>query len=303
MAGFRFVDATKEAITSIAKIHAKHGTTTMFPTLSSFDYATMVKILDVIDKYRNDSQVPLNIVGVHMEGPYCSKKQSGAQSVNNYRDPVESEYKSIVEKYGNLIKRWSYAPENEGSVEFQKYLQKNNILGAIAHSDATYDDIMKVYPYGLRAVTHLYSCTSTITRENGFRRLGIIETAYLYDDFYVEAIADGCHMPPELLKMIYKIKGDKRMCLVTDATRYGGVEGNIDTNKRGAEVDFIIEDGVAKLPDRSAFVGSIATADRLIRTCVKKAGIPLESAVRMMTATPAELFNLSSKGKICVNCE
>ena len=110
-------------------------------------------------------------------------------------------------------------------------------------------------------------------------------------------------MPPELLKMIYKIKGDKRMCLVTDATRYGGAEGDVAVSKCGAEVDFIIEDGVAKLPDRSAFVGSIATADRLIRTCVKKAQIPLESAVRMITATPAELFNLSNKGKICVGCD
>ena len=145
-------------------------------------------------------------------------------------------------------------------------------------------------------VTHLYSCTSTITRVGGFRRLGIIETAYLYDDFYVETIADGCHLPPELLKMIYKIKGDNHMYLVTDATRYGGIT-DINSVKQGvAELDIIIEDGVAKLSDRSAFAGSIATADRLIRTCVKDAEIPIISAVKMMTQTPAQIMGLSDKG-------
>ena len=302
-AGFRFVDATKEAVTAIANVHAKHGTTTMFPTLSSFDYETMVHVIDNIHSHKDDADVPRNIWGIHIEGPYCSKKQSGAQKADVYRDPVEREYKGIIEKYGSFIKRWSYAPENAGTVNFQKYLNEHNVLGAVAHSDATYEDIMKVYPYGLRLVTHLYSNTSTITRKEGFRHLGIIETAYLHDDFYVETIADGCHLPPDLLKMIYKIKGDKRMCLVSDATRFGGAENDFDTDKRGAEKDFIIEDGVAKLPDRSAFVGSLATGDRLVRTCCKKAGISIGSAVRMISATPAELFGITNKGKLLPGCD
>lgn len=294
--GFRLVDGTLEAISSIANIHAKHGTTTMYPTLSSFDYETIIKLLDAVDKYKDDEKVLPNIYGVHLEGPYCSTKQSGAQDVKNYRDPDKNEYAKIIEKHGDLIKRWSYAPENEGAVEFQKYLSEHNIIGSIAHSDACYDEIMKCYENGLKMVTHLYSCTSTITRVGGFRRLGVIETAYLYDDFYVEAIADGCHLPPELLRLIYKIKGEDRMCLVTDATRYGGVTDFSEVKNGSAELTFIIEDGVAKLPDRSAFAGSIATTDRLLRTCVKDAGIPLESCVKMLTATPAKVMGLDKKG-------
>ncbi len=297
--GFRFIDGTKEAVINIAKIHAEHGTTTLFPTVSSFDYEKTLQVIDNIKAHKEEAA--LHIPGIHLEGPYCSKKQSGAQNVNNYRDPVEEEYKGIIQRYGSFIKRWGYAPENKGTLSFQKYLEEHHVLGAIAHSDATYDDIVGLIPHGLRLVTHLYSCTSTVTRNQGFRSLGVIETAYLYDDMYVETIADGCHLPLELLRMIYKIKGEKRMCLVTDATRCGGIT-EADTVKKGAEKDFIIEDGVAKLPDRSAFVGSIATGDRLVRTCIK-ADIPLVSAVRMITLTPAELFEMPKKGKLAKGCD
>ena len=165
--GSRFIDTTKEAIIDISRIHAEHGTTTIFPTVSSLSYERTLEVLDNIARYKDEAH--LNIAGVHMEGPYCSKRQTGAQNASVYRDPAKEEYESIIEKHGNLIKRWSYAPENEGTLELQKYLKAHGILGAIAHSDATYGEIMPLYTHGLRTVTHLYSCTSTITRKDGFR--------------------------------------------------------------------------------------------------------------------------------------
>ena len=150
----------------------------------------------------------------------------------------------------------------------------------------------------MKLITHLYSCTSTITRKSGFRILGVIETAYLYDNIDVETIADGCHLPPELLKLIYKFKGDENMCLVTDAIRHGGMTNIENETSENGNMPYIIEDGVAKLADRSAFAGSIATTDVLARTCVKKAGIPLESAVKMITETPARIMKLKTKGKL-----
>jgi N-acetylglucosamine-6-phosphate deacetylase len=146
---------------------------------------------------------------------------------------------------------------------------------------------------GNRLVTHLYSCTSTITRHGGFRHLGVIESAYLLDDIYVEAIADGCHLPPELLRLIVKQKGVERVCLITDAIRFAGRQ----SGEVGGAVPYVIEDGVAKLADRSAFAGSIATVDVLIRRTVN-AGISLAETVQMMTETPAKVMGLEGMGRI-----
>ena len=294
--GYEFVDATKEAIVTAANIHAMHGTTTIYPTLSAFDYDKTVRALDALKQYKDDSAVIPNIYGCHLEGPYFSPAQSGAQDPSFIRTPDKKEYVSLYEKYADIIKRWSYAPELENADSFLNFLTSNNIVASAGHTDAIYDDVLKAYQNGMKLITHLYSCTSTITRKSGFRRLGVIETAYLFDDIDVETIADGCHLPPELLKLIYKIKGEEHMCLVTDAIRHGGM-GNVENVLcQNGNMPYIIEDGVAKLADRSAFAGSIATTDVLVRTCVKKSGISIASAVKMLTEVPARIMKLGQKG-------
>ena len=298
-AGYEFVDATDEAILSAANLHAKHGTTTIYPTLSAYNYDTTVKALDAIQKLAGSDKLLPNVYGVHLEGPYFSPKQVGAQDPRFIRCPQPAEYEEWVQKYGHIIKRWSYAPETEGAVEFQKFLTANGIVGTAGHTDAEYDHMKATYDEGLRSITHLYSCTSTITRHGGFRHLGVIESAWILDDMYVETIADGCHLPPQLLAMIYKLKGPHHMCLVTDAIRFGGMTDLSNIGNGGTEsVPYIIEDGVAKLADRSAFAGSIATTDALVRVCYKSAGISLTDAVKMITAIPAEMMGLANKGAL-----
>jgi N-acetylglucosamine-6-phosphate deacetylase len=137
---------------------------------------------------------------------------------------------------------------------------------------------------------------SGITRRNAFRYAGVIESAFIIDEMDVEIIADGVHVPAPLLKLAYKIKGADKIALITDAMRAAGLPdgdsilGNIDT---GLKV--IVEDGVAKLPDRSSFAGSVATADRLVRTMIKLADVSLTDAIKMITSTPARIMGLSDK--------
>jgi N-acetylglucosamine-6-phosphate deacetylase len=109
----------------------------------------------------------------------------------------------------------------------------------------------------------------------------------------VEVIADGLHLPPELLRMIVKTKGPDYVCMVTDSLRVAGTDitGEVLVSK-GRDKKALIEDGVAKLMDRSAFAGSIATSDRLVRVMWKEAGIPLTDCIRMMSATPARVVGL-----------
>jgi N-acetylglucosamine-6-phosphate deacetylase len=137
---------------------------------------------------------------------------------------------------------------------------------------------------------------SGVTRKNAFRFAGVIESAYILDEMDVEIIADGTHLPAPLLKLVYKIKGAHRTALITDAMRAAGMppgESMLGSLKNGLKV--IVEDDVAKLPDRSSFAGSVATADRLVRNMISKAEVPLTDAVRMITSTPARILGVSNK--------
>lgn len=297
--GNRFEGSVDEIVDG-CNFHLMHGTTSICPTISAAALDSMAQSVENVRKAMNDPRVKGTIIGAHLEGPYLSRKQSGAQCADLISDPNEQEYLTLLERYGDTIARWSYAPENDKEEHFAKALKKYGTVASAGHTDATYDDMMRAMENGCNLITHLYSCTSTITRDHGFRKLGVIETAYLSDDLYVEIICDGKHLPPELIRMIYQIKGADRIALVTDSLALAGTD-----QKHGfmQNTEFIIEDGVCKLMDRSAFAGSIATADRLVRVAVKEAGIPMIEAVKMMTSTPAKIMKLSSKGRIARNMD
>ena len=108
----------------------------------------------------------------------------------------------------------------------------------------------------------------------------------------MEAIADGSHLPAELLQLIYKVKGPRRVCLVTDSMCAAGMP---DGEYSLGGVPCIKENGVAKLMDRSAFAGSVATTDMLVRTFCNLTGAPLYDVVRMTSLTPAEMLGIGTR--------
>lgn len=297
--GADFMDGGVEPIEQAAAMHLAHGTTTIFPTTLSSSYQVIKNsVMDIGKAMQSKKRLP-HIAGAHLEGPYFSLNQAGAQNPDYITDPVKAEYEELLELGKGIVKRWSFAPERKGSVEFCEALVKNGVVPSIAHSDAVYEDVKNIYDAGCHLVTHLYSGMSTIVRRGGFRFLGVVESSYLIDEMNVETIADGLHLPPELLLLVYKQKGPAHVCLVTDSMRAAGMPAGPSLLGRKEEsVPCIVEDGIAKLMDRSAFAGSVATTDRLVRTCCKKAGISVVDAVRMMTETPAKCMNLSHVGKL-----
>ena len=298
--GYEFIDGTEEAFLRISALHASKGTRVLYPTISATTTNVMYRALETAEKIIHDTDV--EIPGVHLEGPYLSREMCGAQNTDVIRLPDPNEYLPILERFSPIIARWSYAPENDDGGAFLSALNRYCVTPAIAHSAAEYGHILPAYENGLRLVTHLYSATSTVTRHGGFRHLGVIESSFLLDEMDVEAIADGCHLPAELLRMIVKIKGVSHTALITDAIRHAGMT-NIDNTVGGTKrIPYIIEDGVAKLADRSAFAGSIATTQQLLQKTVK-AGIPLADTVRMMTETPARIMKLAQKGRIAPGFE
>lgn len=288
--GADFTDGDPEGVRTATLTHLRHGTTTLFPTLLSADLSTLEKALSAVLKAGED--LP-SLGGIHLEGPYFSPNQTGAQNAEALRNPDPKEYLPILNKYP--ISRWDYAPEMDEDHTFLNSLLSAGVVAAAAHTDATCDQMEAAAKRGCKLITHLYSCTSTIRRENGYRIPGVTEAAYLVEDIDAELIADGSHLPHSLLRLAYKQKGPDRLALVTDGMRAAGTDLEGPCEIGG--VSCIIEHGVAKLPDRSAFAGSVATADRLIRTCVA-AGISLADSVKMLTVTPARIMGLATKGKL-----
>lgn len=300
--GSDFMDATVHDFLTIAATHLQYGTTAMVPTTLTAEKEDLIHTLDVYSKANAVNKAGAQFMGMHIEGPYLAMSQRGAQDPKYIRNPDKKEYGEIIEKFGEIIARWSAAPELDGAMEFGRYLQAHDILPAMAHTDAVYDDVINAFQNGYTLATHFYSAMSGVTRRNAFRYAGVIESVYLMDEIDVEIIADGVHLPAPLLKLIYKVKGVDRIALITDAMRAAGTapgESILGSKANGLKV--IVEDGVAKLPDRSSFAGSVATADRLVRTMIHTAGVPLTETIRMMTLNPARIMKADKhKGSVAI---
>lgn len=299
--GGDYTDATLESFRIASLTHMEHGTTTILPTPVP---TTREDILGYIDAFRLakeelDGKGPY-LHGLHMEGPFLSKDQAGAINPVYIRDPMPEEYEEYLEYGKGTLARWTFAVERDGAEQFAQRLCQEGILPSVGHSNAEYCQVKAAFDKGVTHVTHLYSAMSTIVRKGGFRHSGVLESAYCIPDMTVEIIADGCHLPAELLEMVYRLKGPDKTALTCDSMRCAGLdvkEAMLGSESSGTKV--IIEDDVAKLCDRSAFAGSIATDDRLVRVMTQKANVPLYDAVRMMTLTPAQIIGLGDrKGSI-----
>ena len=285
--GKDFTEASPEAFRTIVGAHLKHGATTMFPTLSSTTFDTIRQAVSVCEEMM---QQPESVVqGLHIEGPYLNKKMAGAQWGDFLKDPNAEEYVPLLEST-KCIKRWDISPELPGAHDFAHYTSSHGILTAITHTEAEFPEIKAAFEAGFTHAAHFYNAMPGFHKRREYKYEGTVESVYLIDDMIVEVIADGVHLPATILKLVYKLKGVEKTCLVTDALKYAAYEGETIDDPR-----YVIEDGVCKLADHQSLAGSIATMDKLIQTVVKKAGIPLADAVRMASETPAQIIGVADR--------
>ena len=285
--GRDFMECTEDAFRGAVQTHMKYGTTSIFPTLSSSTVPMIEQAAETCTRMMAEKDSP--ILGLHLEGHYLNMAMAGGQMPENIKNPDPNEYIPIVENW-HCIKRWDAAPELPGAMQFGKYVTSKGVLASVGHTQAEYEDIQTAYEAGYTHATHFYNAMPGFHKRREYKYEGTVESIYLIDDMTVEVVADGIHVPPTILRLVYKIKGVERTCLITDALACAASDSQTAFDPR-----VIIEDGVCKLADRSALAGSIATMDRLIRTMVQKAEIPLEDAVRMASETPARLMGVSDR--------
>ena len=289
--GRDFIEGSEDAFRAAVNAHMKHGTTTIYPTLSSSTIPSIEAACQVCQKLMAEENSP--VLGLHIEGSYINPKQAGAQNPVLIKAPLADEYETLLNKY-SCIKRWDVAPELQGSVEFITECRKHGVLTALTCTRATYEDVVAAHDAGLSHAAHFYNAMPVVYKEHEFKVPGTVESVYALQDMTVEVIADGIHVPPVMLNVVYQIKGVEKTALITDSLAYAASEGNVSS-----EPSVILEDGVCKLADHSALAGSIATMDVLIRTCIHRAEIPMIDVFRMVSETPAKIMGIfDRKGSI-----
>lgn len=290
--GHDFTEGTTEAFKEAVAAHLKHGSTTIFPTLSSTTFENIRLAAATCDQLMAED-ADTTIMGLHIEGPYLNENMAGTQWKEFLKNPDPEEYKALVEST-KCIKRWDISPELPGAHDFARYMTSKGILTAITHTEAEYQEIKDAFAAGFTHAAHFYNAMPGFHKRREYKYEGTVESVYLMDDMSVEVIADGIHLPATILKLVYKVKGVEKTCLVTDSLKFAGYTGETINDP-----NYVIENGVCKWADRQTLAGSIATADVLVQTMVKKAGIPLEDAVRMASETPARLTGIAdSKGTL-----
>ena len=285
--GRDFMEGTEDAFRTAVEAHMQHGTTSIFPTLSSSSIPMIKAAAHTTEKLMVEENSP--ILGLHLEGHYFNMKMAGGQIPEYIKDPDPNEYIPLLEET-SCIKRWDAAPELPGAEAFGKYIKQKGILASVGHTQAEYEDIEAAWEAGYSHATHFYNAMPGFHKKNEYKYEGTVESIYLIDDMTVEVVADGIHVPPTILKLVYKIKGVEKTALITDALACAASDSQVAFDPR-----VIIEDGVCKLADRSALAGSIATMDRLIKTMTLKAGIPLYDVIRMISETPSKIMNVYNR--------
>ena len=291
-AGRDTMEASAEAFQAICDYHATGGTTSLLLTTIT---APIDRITDVLRAVRDSARAIRQIAGVHVEGPFISRMRCGAQSEQFIRDPDPESMGRLLE-FADVIKRVTLAPELPGALGLIDRFRERNIAVSGGHSDASDGEARAGFTHGMRHVTHTFNAMSSAQRRGVYREAGLLEFALSEPEIVCELIADGHHVRPTLMKMLYRAKGPGGICLVTDATAGAGLPNGARFSLSGR--DCVVENGVCLLADRTALAGSVSRMIDLVRVLVNEVKIPLHQAVRMASSNPAGALGLKMKGRL-----
>jgi len=291
------MEASAEAFGAVCDFHASGGTTSLLLTTATAPIEAIIKVLEAVRDCRPAISA---VAGVHVEGPFISKAKAGAQCTEFIQEPSPAAVRQLLE-HADVLKRVTIAPELPEALEAIEAFRACGISVSGGHSDAWDEDARAAFDRGMSSVTHTFNCMSTAQRRGIYRVAGLLEFALGESDISCELIADGHHVSPTLMKMLYRAKGPRGICLITDATAGAGLPEGSRFALFGKNC--IVENGVCILVDRSALAGSAARMIDLIRIMVREVDVPLNQAIAMATENPAHAIGLETKGRFIVGAD
>lgn len=295
VAGADTMDATTEALTTMAKALPAEGTTSFLATTITQKHENIEKALinaaDYRQKHNKSGQA--EVLGVHLEGPFINSKRKGAQPEEFILNPDIELFKKWQGLANGDIKLVTVAPELENGMEFVRYLHDTGVVASIGHTDAVYEEMKSAVEAGAKQVTHLFNGMRGIHH----REPGVAGSALIFKELMVELIADGIHVRPEVIKFVLAAKGADGMILITDAMRAKCLKSGI-YDLGGQDVH--VADGKALLAD-GTLAGSILKMNDSFKNTMEFADVSLLEAVKMTSVNPAKQLNVfDKKGSISI---
>ncbi len=282
------MEGTDDAFETICRHHARGGTTSLALTTVTAPFEEIARVIKAVDAYRNRPGQGARVLGVHVEGPYFSPQKPGAHRPELLRTPNRAEWEPLLA--AGKLTQMTVAPELPGALELIETLANAGIRASGGHSDAWEDEAAAGFAHGMRQATHTFNCMSGARKRGPYRAAGLLEFALSEPEMLCELIADGRHVCPTLMRMLYLAKGPDGIALITDATAGAGLEEESPFNLSG--IDCVVREGVGLTADGQALAGSTCTMIQGIKTMVQLVGIPLVEAVQMATLNPARALGI-----------
>jgi N-acetylglucosamine-6-phosphate deacetylase len=294
-AGSDFMDATPQDFATICRYHATGGTTALLATTATAPLGEILSALHVVREVQNNPVAGAQVLGAHIEGPYLSMVRRGCHLQEHVRNPEKAEWEQLLE-FDKEIRHITIAPEIPGALELIRAWALRGISISGGHTDSTYNQIMKAVDVGMAHATHMYCAMSTVSRQRPpHREGGCVETVLERNEISTELIADGRHLPSELLRLTVRAKGVDRVCLVTDAMRGAGMTDGFYTfgPRHGQKTE--VKNGEALMLDHSSFASSVVTMDVMVRNALELMKLSRREAVAMATINPARFLKIADR--------
>jgi len=294
------MEARLDAFRDITEFHLRGGTTSLTLTTLSASQKDILKALDAIAPLHNQAIGGSRILGVHVEGPFISKEKAGAQNPKFVRNPTAKEWGPIL-KHGKLITQMTIAPELPRAITLIKALGKNGSIPSGGHTNADEKTLKPALKAGMNQSTHTFNAMSSVFKRGAFRSAGMLEFALATNEIACELIADGMHVPPVCMRMLFNSKPRDKVIIITDATKGAGLKPGTKFELYGIKCK--LTPITALVADGKGLAGSTLTMMRAIQTVVEKSNVPLVDAVLAATLNPAhqlgrdDEFGSLEKGK------
>lgn len=286
--GYDFMEASQEALDQITRFHGQHGTTSMLATTVTAPKEAIDQVLAGVSNFQQGDSSGARLAGVHLEGPFLSKKFPGAQNPGHMIPSRMEWLEEWTSSYPGLVRMMTLAPEVEGGMQCIQWLKQNNIVAACGHTDSTYEDIVEAKKHGLTHAVHTFNAMKPLHHRNP----GTVGAVLTNDDISCEIIADGHHVHPAIIDLLTRAKDSDHLILITDAMAAAGME---DGEYNLGDLKVAVNGGVARLKDGDSLAGSTLTMIQAFRYFVETVGVSVEETSRMASGAPARVIGLDNE--------
>ncbi|MDI6451651.1 N-acetylglucosamine-6-phosphate deacetylase [Anaerobaca lacustris] len=284
--GADVLDATPAALATIAKTCARCGVTSYLAT-TVYKPDQDNRHLQVVSECIGRDLGGARLLGTHLEGPFISSQKRGMIQPDCLTAPSPSALDAILNKTGDGLAMMTIAPELPGGLDLASALVDRGVIASLGHTSATYEETLRGFDAGINHVTHLFNAMPSLHH----RAPGPLGAIFERPDVTVQVIADGVHLHPSVVRLVFAAVGASRFVTITDGMQALGLpDGHYTYN----DILYEARDGAARYKD-GTLIGTALGLNRILARLVQFAGCSPATAIRTVTENPAAILGIGER--------